>query len=324
MDAELLASSIADTLISVSGGVIARQDRDAVREQFRGYFDGAEYGAWDDIEPPVVQLSPDGSRAVVHRTVRVDRREPGMGREWSRRQFESAWTATYAWAEGGWRMTSVTSTFPALRSLADEVLSAVRRRLRVEEALAGSVLRAPARAAGPDGDFEVVVHSSSDGLARIDFDSGFSLAAHVGSGWARSGEEPATPLTPDLLAFLRGHEIHLLLLAPESRLEGLRYVGRTTFEETPVIWLRGADALGGDVDLYYSLPDTIPLGLETEDHVRLGPRVTVTTSDWSPLPDGTVLATAATFRQASQVFEYRYESLEWLPREEVLFREGSH
>ena len=111
LDAALLASHLADTLLSIESGQVARIPRGEVESTFRSYFAGAHYTAWEDVEPPVVRIAPGGQMAWVVRKVRVDREQPGAGGTLQRRQFTSAWTATYEWRSSRWQMTTVTSTF---------------------------------------------------------------------------------------------------------------------------------------------------------------------------------------------------------------------
>jgi hypothetical protein len=109
--AERLAAGLADTLISIDNGVVTRQPRDSVRAMFDRYFAGARYHAWDDVEPPVVQIAEDNSLAWVARVVCVDREEPAAGGGRTRRTFVSAYSATFVRRSGRWEMTTVTSTF---------------------------------------------------------------------------------------------------------------------------------------------------------------------------------------------------------------------
>jgi hypothetical protein len=78
---------------------------------FGRYFKDALYHSWADVEPLGVVISDDNSLAWVSRVVCVNREElpPEGGRR--RRLFLSAYTATYGWKDGGWRITAVTSTF---------------------------------------------------------------------------------------------------------------------------------------------------------------------------------------------------------------------
>lgn len=109
-DAALLAEGLADTVVEVSDGEARIRTRAELESFFRSYFDGAAYEAWEDARAPIVRLSADATQAWVIRTVRVHRREPAAGGDADRR-FTSAYTATYERGDGGWKMTSVTSTF---------------------------------------------------------------------------------------------------------------------------------------------------------------------------------------------------------------------
>jgi hypothetical protein len=109
-NAELLAASLADALLSIADGAVTASPKDSLRAMGR-YFSGASYRAWDDVEPPRILISDDNSLAWVCRVVCVDREEPAPEGGRRRRLFVSAYTATYKWKEDGWRMTTVTSTF---------------------------------------------------------------------------------------------------------------------------------------------------------------------------------------------------------------------
>ena len=109
-DAHGLAAGLADSLVSLDGGVVAVQPRDSVRAMFTRYFTGARYHAWEDLESPRVVLSADRSLAWVARVVCVDREEPADAGGIRRRVFVSGYSATFAWQTDRYRMTTVTST----------------------------------------------------------------------------------------------------------------------------------------------------------------------------------------------------------------------
>ena len=99
-DADLLAASLADTLVSISDGAVTASPKDSVRAMFGRYFTDASYRAWDDVAPPRIIISDDNSLAWVSRVVCVDREEPAPEGGRRRRLFVSAYTATYH-VEGG-------------------------------------------------------------------------------------------------------------------------------------------------------------------------------------------------------------------------------
>ena len=86
-DVRLLASHIADTLVTVDGARVTVIPRDSVQRMFTAYFAGARYYQWQDVTLPRVALARDGSQAAVIRTVCVDREEPGPAGNRRRRVF---------------------------------------------------------------------------------------------------------------------------------------------------------------------------------------------------------------------------------------------
>lgn len=126
-NAEHLAAGVAETLVSIDQGAVTRQPRDSLRAMFERYFHGASYHTWDDVQPPLVQISDDNSLAWVARVVCVDREEPAPGGGRRRRRFVSAYSATFVRRDARWTMTTVTSTFlptppPACPSTGQEAL----------------------------------------------------------------------------------------------------------------------------------------------------------------------------------------------------------
>ena len=91
-DARLLAAGLDDTLESLDAGARSAQPRDSVRAMFSRYFAGAAYRAWENLEPPRITLSDDGSLAAVLQMVCVDREEPDGQGERRRRVFVTAYS----------------------------------------------------------------------------------------------------------------------------------------------------------------------------------------------------------------------------------------
>jgi len=302
LDAAAIADHVADTLVSVSDGRIDRQSRAEVEAFFRGYFRGATYEAWDDLEPPVIRIAPGGRMAWVIRRVHARRMQPGLGGDTLRREFVSAWTATYEKHGGRWWMTTVASTFVPPETRADRILAAARR--HVGGRVPGGIT-AHARATGPAPPFEVTVHSARDGRARIDFDGGMSAAIGGEARWMRTAAAGPSPLPREMETFLRGHEIHMNLVAPETRYGPLHAAGAATFAGVPAWTLMGFDALGSPATFYYAQADTSPLGYRVADHATGRGPVDVACRDWADV-DGMRLPRRAVFRQGAEVFTYAF------------------
>lgn len=310
-DADLLAEHLADTLISLADGRITVSSRDQVRSAFRSYFAGARYHAWEDEAPPLIRISPGGRMAWVARRVRVDREEPALGGGRRRRRFTGAWTATYERQDGRWRMASVASTFEP-DTPGDRILAGAARAVGDSAVKHLESIRATAAAAGPRSRFQVRVTSRRSGEARLDFSGGTRAAiGRHGAWWANPGAEPER-LDPARETFLRGHELHLMLLAPETRTRGLAFTGRVAFEGVPALRLTGVDALDGPVELFFRAADSLPLGFRIVDHVRGSGPVTVTVGDWVEREGVRVFRTAE-FRQGPELYRYRYTGIDLNP-----------
>lgn len=327
LDAGLLSSGVGDSLIVVDAGRIEVQNRASVRAHFAEYFRGAAYRSWDDVTPPRIRMSPDGEVAVVHRMVAVERTEPGIGVSGREVVFQSAWTATYEWQGDGWRMTSVTSTFLPAPDPALTVVMGARRAIGLEALPSDSVLLVEARVRGPGGEFDVQVLSAPGGEARLSFVDGPTLTARVGGGTLDPGPQgEPRELRPEDLTFLRGHEVQLMLLAPGARLTDVRALGSSRYGGRDALWLRGEDAVGSAVDLFYSAADTMPLGYRVTDHTRPGSApVTLT---WTAPTDGSRPSGAprypggAVFEQGPDRFRYTFGATRWVPRDTVVFGPG--
>lgn len=309
-DAGLLASTVADTLTVIDAGEITRQTRAEVEAFFRTYFEGASYAEWNDVHDPVIRISADGSMAWVARRVRVDRTGPRFGGFTERDRFESAWTATYRRSGDTWRMTSVTSTFPA-DSRPAGILEGARRAMGGGAAASRiGYTRFRAAATGPDGPYEVTVRSSAEGAVRLEFTLGFAAGIRADDAWVRLGSgEAVQAMTDTLETFVRGHDLLMNALHPESRYGSLRHVGEESFGSVPAIRLDGTDALGAPVAFYYSREDTLPLGYRVADHLRGGGPVTTSLSAWEFRGD-VRLPTRARFVQGEEVFDYELLEIE--------------
>jgi hypothetical protein len=105
-DATLLASGVADVLVDSSRGGVQRLSRDEFRARFADYFERVRYSRWDDLEPPIVSVSPDGSQAWM--AVHIGADLTTLDAE--ARRFESSWIAAYEKRGDGWLMVGIGSS----------------------------------------------------------------------------------------------------------------------------------------------------------------------------------------------------------------------
>jgi hypothetical protein len=106
-----LLARIAWPLFDVRKGKISRTSRDEMRSRFADYFRRAEFSAWDDVEPPVVRVSPDGKMAWMIFRVRIAYTETQPSGKRTKQDSIIAWMSAYEKQNGKWLLTAVTSTF---------------------------------------------------------------------------------------------------------------------------------------------------------------------------------------------------------------------
>jgi hypothetical protein len=106
LNAEYLAGTQGDEMVSVSSGKISRRSTEDTRKFFTGYFKGATYTQYEDAEPPVVRVSDDGSMGWLITRVRVKRVQDGK-----EQSFVYAGLMTYEKRNGEWIRVGNASTF---------------------------------------------------------------------------------------------------------------------------------------------------------------------------------------------------------------------
>ena len=108
-----LVSHVAPHMLDVRDGRVNRVSPDSVREKFVQYFKNSHFSAWDDVEPPVVHVSADGTVAWMILHVRIAYATTDSSGKTTNEDTEGAWMSTYEKQNGTWIMTAVTSTFSA-------------------------------------------------------------------------------------------------------------------------------------------------------------------------------------------------------------------
>jgi hypothetical protein len=110
-DARLLLADGAGEFLSVNGGRVSRLTPDEQLTFFNGYFEGAVYHEWDDVEPPIVRVSADGSMGWVITRTRVRRTQKDTSGSDKETRFVYAGIMTYEKREGRWVRVANVSTF---------------------------------------------------------------------------------------------------------------------------------------------------------------------------------------------------------------------
>jgi hypothetical protein len=105
-DAAWIGATTAEEFVSATGGRIDRTTRKDVQSFFEKYLEGATYPVYEDLEPPIIRISDDGSMAWILSRMKVRRIEDG-----AERSFVYAGIMTYEKRDGAWVRVSNASTF---------------------------------------------------------------------------------------------------------------------------------------------------------------------------------------------------------------------
>lgn len=109
-DAELFVDMFYDPILQLRGGTIYERDRATNLARVQRYFDNVQFQAWEDIEPPRIRISADGSMAyiIVHKRVELTfEDEDGITQ---REHTIFAWLETWEKIEGIWKLMAAAST----------------------------------------------------------------------------------------------------------------------------------------------------------------------------------------------------------------------
>ena len=110
-DVEALLVHLGPELLDVRDGRVNRMSKNDVRVRFVEYFKHSQFWAWDDVEAPIVHVSPDGKMGWMIVQVRIAYTETDVSGKKTNQDSVAAWMSTYEKQNGNWIMTAVTSTF---------------------------------------------------------------------------------------------------------------------------------------------------------------------------------------------------------------------
>lgn len=170
-------------------------------------------------------------------------------------------------------------------------------------------LTATANVNGPSGSFRSTVYSARDGRARLSLGR-FLAGIGTAKGWVYD-QKAATlgPLDDTTRSVIRGHELHMLVLAPVSRWRQPRSHGSEQWAGEATLKVGFRDNLGAPATLYLGARDTLPIGLRLVNHTGKGPPdVLVTFAQWEKV-EGVRLFRHAVFTHGSARYVYDYTEL---------------
>ena len=110
-DAAFFVQDIAEDYLSVSRGNVQQPSKTAVRAQFERYLSGITFAQYEDVQPPQIGFSADGSLAwLIAQVQAVGQQKTAVG-DVADVRFVSAWLMLFENRDGKWIRIADASTF---------------------------------------------------------------------------------------------------------------------------------------------------------------------------------------------------------------------
>ncbi len=109
-NAKLFVETFADELVTVQSGTVVSRNKAENLKRIEGYFNSFKFTEWEDVKPPVIKISKDGTLAtiIVEKIVKgTYKNEKG---ETITDVTEFAWLEVWEKIDGKWKITTVAST----------------------------------------------------------------------------------------------------------------------------------------------------------------------------------------------------------------------
>ena len=109
-DAELFVKSFGDNVTQLQRGQVKTQDKAANLKRFKNYFANYKFIEWEDIKPPVINISKDGTLAtiIVQKSVKGTYKNEKGEEEKDHSIF--AWLEVWEKIDGKWKIVTIAST----------------------------------------------------------------------------------------------------------------------------------------------------------------------------------------------------------------------
>ena len=109
-NAELLIGDSPIRPITIQRGNVIQRTREEDLDRFKSYFGSFKFLEWEDIRPPIIRVSKDGSMAtkIVQKRVRGTSKDKD-GKDISE-HVVYAWLEVLEKVDGKWRLVTIAST----------------------------------------------------------------------------------------------------------------------------------------------------------------------------------------------------------------------
>lgn len=119
------------------------------------------------------------------------------------------------------------------------------------------------------------------------------------------------PLSDPVIAVLKAHEFHELMMQVDLRYSGMELIGDTIFFDQPCAQIRASDHLGLPVRLYFNKKTNLLEGMSQSNPYKRGEIISVHFFDWEKV-DGLKVFKKLEIQQGKvDRYLFEFENIEW-------------
>lgn len=175
-----------------------------------------------------------------------------------------------------------------------------------------------ARCSGPDGDYTTRTSSSLVDdyvLFRQDYaykpNPFYALILDKKTGYGLdTALHNQGPLSEPIIAVIKAHEFHEMLLQPEDRYSDLTQIEDTVFFDEKVHQVKASDHLGLPVRLFFNRNNQLLVGLSQANPYQKGEVIRVHFFDWDK-KDGIRVFNQLEIQQGKKSYHFQFDSIAW-------------
>lgn len=116
------------------------------------------------------------------------------------------------------------------------------------------------------------------------------------------------PLDKNVIAFIKGHEFHELILDIKKRYSSLGNLQKTTFNDKPCYKVEAIDFIGDPCELYFDESSKRMEGISFQNPGNIEEIITITFSDWQKI-DNILLPDKVHIDQSGKIFTFDYKEV---------------
>jgi hypothetical protein len=299
--ADTFSELLSQNHTSINRGYVSVSTQKQNLERFQNYFSQVEFIKWDDLRPPTIRFSDDGSMAyvMVEKIVLLQFENEHGTTESDTSIF--AWMAIHRKNDNQWKIESVASTD---RSYTNEM-----------EALKN--IHAVANCNSPKGKYLTELRASNTGYFSFyqkfdDRDVPFKCVINGDSAIVLSeSDQIIDTLSQVDQLMIQGHNFHMMAYYPDKFFENIYQLPRRNiFRNIDVRTWQGSDPIGNKVAMHTCIDNGYVIGIEMINPLDTSETIEIFYSDYNWLKNVPLAQKIEIVQAQRDTFTFDFESLE--------------